>query len=479
MQTNTSSKSQKKALFWNTLGKLSSQIISLLISLVVARLLLPSDYGLIAILTVFIAVAEALLDSGFENALIQKRNRTNIDFSTVFYFNIAISVLMYLILFCAAEPLSRFYNEPLLANVMQIYGIVIVIQGFAIIQRTKLTISLRFRELAQITLIAVCISGIIGIVMAWFKLGVYALLAQNISMQLISVIGLWIKVAWKPDWAFSWTSFKQLFSFGSKLLIGGLIHRIYTNLYSLIIGKFYTIADVGFFTKANSLSKLPSVQFTTIISQVSYLALCSLQDNDEKLKEMFFKYLRLNCFIVFPAMTIMASISKPLIVFVLTERWIDLVPFMQILCIAYMFEPIQRFNWYLLNVKGRSDLSLRSEIVKKTISLLLLFISLHFGVIYICYSILLYSIIDVFIIVFYIKKIVPWGYKEESKQIYPYMLAAIVAGIVSFMFTIILKDTMLQLGVGASLGASIYWGICRLYKCRECNIIKEIKQLKS
>lgn len=472
------SQSQKKAILWNTIGKLSSQALSIVVSLIVARLLLPSDYGLIAILTVFIAIAEALLDSGFENALVQKSDRTNVDFSTVFYFNVTVSTTLYLILFFAAIPISHFYNEPQLIEVTRIYALIVIIQGLAIVQRTKLMISLRFKEFTQINLIAVCISGFLGITLAWHGMGVYALLCQNISMQLLCTMGLWFKVKWKPDLVFSTDSFKQLFSFGSKLLISGMMHRIYTNLYSLIIGKFYAVADVGFFTKANSLSKLPSVQFTTIITQVSYPALCNLQNDDEKLKKQFYKYLRLNCFVVFPAMVILASISKPLISVVLTERWLDMVPYMQILCIAYMFEPIQRFNWYILNVKGRSDLSLSSEAIKKSIAIFLLIIALQFGVVYICYSILLYSIIDIVITIHFVKKVLPWGYWDEFKQIYPYLIASVISGAEILLINSMVSNCWTQLVVGI-LGVVTYWLICRLYKCRECNIIYEIKHLKS
>lgn len=470
--------SQKEAILWNTIGKLSSQAISIVVSLIVARLLLPSDYGLIAILTVFIAIAEALLDSGFENALIQKTDRTSVDFSTVFYFNITVSAVLYLILFFAAVPISHFYNEPQLVEVTRIYALVVIIQGLAIVQRTKLMISLRFKEFTKINLIAVCISGILGITMAWYGMGVYALLSQSISMQLLSTVGLWLKVRWKPDYAFSLDSFKRLFSFGSKLLIGGILQRIYTNIYSLIIGKFYSVSDVGFFTKANSLSKLPSLQFTTIISQVSYPALCNLQNDDERLKNQFYKYLRLNCFVVFPAMVILASVARPLITVVLTERWLDMVPYLQILCIAYMFEPIQRFNWYVMNVKGRSDLALKSEVIKKSISILLLVIALQFGVIYICYSILLYSIIDIVITISFVKKVLAWGYRDEFRQVYPYFIASIISGIEILLINSMVSNCWIQLIVGIS-GISLYWFVCKFYKCRECNIIYEIKHLNS
>lgn len=471
-------KSAKEAILWNTIGKLSSQAISIVVSLVVARLLLPSDYGLIAILGIFIAVAQVLMDCGFENALVQKTNRTNVDFSTVFFFNIFLSIILYLIIFFAATPISHFYNEPQLIEITRIYALVIIIQGFAIVQRTKLMISLRFKEFAQINLIAVCISGVLGLFLAWQSFGAYALLFQNISMQLVCTIGLWYKIRWKPDFVFSTYSLKQLFSFGSKLMIGGIIHRIYSNSFSAIIGKFYSVAEVGFFSKANSLSMLPSSHFTAIITQVAYPVLCNYQSEYEKLKNSFYKYLRLNCFVVFPAMIILASISRPLISVVLTDRWIGMVSYMQILCIAYMFEPLQQLNWHLLNSIGRSDYSMGSVIIRNIISIIILIFAVRFGVIYICYIVLLYSIVGVAITTYYVKRVLPWGLKDELKQVYPYFIASVVSGVVVLLINSFINNCWLQIAVGI-LGVIIYWGICKLYKCRECNILYEIRHLKS
>lgn len=470
--------SAKKAVIWNSLGKLSTQLISFVVSIIIARFLSPSDYGVIALLSIFISVSAALLDSGFENALIQKKEKNEADFSTVFFFNIAISALLYGLIFLFANNIAQFYDKPELTHIARIYGVVIIIQGFAAIQRAKLIIDLRFKDLAVVSLISVILSGIIGITMAFLDYGVYALLAQSISIQLFTTLGLWLKISWKPQLIFSVKSFKELFSFGSKLLIGGLLQRVYTNIYSLLIGKFYSSSDLGFFMKSSQLSKLPSNNLTTIIYQVLYPQLCSIQNDDNKMISVFYKYLRFSCFIIFPIMLIIVSVARPMISILLTDKWLDMVPFLQIMCFAYMLEPVQQYNWLLLNSKGRSDLSLKSEILKKTVSIILLLIALRIDLMYLCYSMLLCAIIDVIIIIYFVRKILPIGYKSEMKQIMVPLIAAIMSFIASSSFVNIVSNIYLQFIGGTIIGGFIYIAICLIMKYEECNIVLKKMKLK-
>lgn len=473
MSLNINKKQQKWAIIWSGIERISSQAISLVVSLIIARLLLPSDYGVIALLSIFIMVAQSLVDSGFSNALIQKKDRTNIDFSTVFYFNIVISLFMYCILYFGAIYIADFYDQPLLIPVTRLCALNIIIQGFAVIQRTKIKVELRFKDLTKVTIVGVVVSGITGILMASYGWGVYALLSQTLILNTMVTVGLWINTPWIPKKEFSWISFKQLFGFGSKLMIGGLLHTVYTNLYSLIIGKWYTLADLGLFTKANTLAKVPALQYVTVLDQVSYPVLCSLQnDDDEELEKTFFKYLRLACFVIFPVMIMIAVLSKPIILILLTEKWAGMIPFLQILCITYMFEPIQRYNWQLLNVKGRSDLSLQSEFIKKIVSLILLFGALPLGVEYICYGLLLYSIFDVMIIIVYVRKILPYGFKKEWNNLSPFFIASGVAGVITYILLIMLTNLWMQLILGGIIGGTVYIIICKMYSCPEFKYIK-------
>lgn len=466
-----------KAVIWSAIERFSSQLMSMAISLIIARLLVPSDYGIVAMISIFMAVAQSFIDSGFSNALIQKNDRTEVDFSTVFYFNIVVSLLLYFVLYLCSEPIAQFYNEPGLVLVTKISGINLIIQSLFLIQKTKLILELKFKLLTKITLAAVLISGILGIVLAGLGFGAFALIFQYIVFNAITAILLWAATRWKPLFKFSFQSFKQLFSFGSKLLLGGLLHTVYTNLYTLIIGKWYSISNVGFFAKANSLSKLPTAQFSAIVDRVSYPIFCSAQNDNEYLKQLFLKYLRHTIFITFPIATIFAVLAKPFILLILTSKWIGMLSLLQILCFAYMLDPVQGFNWQLLNVKGRSDLSLKSEIIKKVVAIFILFATIPFGVTYICWGLLVYSILDVLIIIAFVKCIFPLGYIEEMKNILPFAFAAIISGGIVFFLTLIIQSLLAQIIVGLITGFSIYTLICIALKCSEVKIIIKSKKL--
>ena len=473
MASSVSTKNQKNALIWNAIEKFSTQAISLILSIIIARLLLPADYGLVAMVIIFMSIAQTLIDSGFSNALIQKQDRTEIDFSTIFHFNNIASVLLYIILYFGAIPISKFYNTPELIPIVRLFGLNLIIQGLSIIQQSKLIIELRFKDRAKISLIAVIISGICGIILAYNNFGAYALVSQILVMNTIITIGLWIMKPWKPILVFSMNSFKSLFKFGSKLMIGGLLHSVYTNLYSLIIGKIYNSAALGLYTKANNLSKTPSQQISNIIDQVSYPVLCGLQDDSYQLKNVFFKYLRLATFIITPIMILLCCLAKPLVLILLGSKWESMIIFLQVLSLSYIFEPVQKLNWQLLNVHGRSDLSLKSEIIKKIISIGLLLIAIQFDVIYVALSLLIYSIIDSIIIIYFVRKITDINYKKEINQLKPFYIAGIAMALISFTIVLIIDNIYVSFVSGLLVGLISYIAICKIFKCSELKHISK------
>ncbi|WP_278623840.1 lipopolysaccharide biosynthesis protein [Parabacteroides gordonii] len=417
-----------KGVMWSAVERFSVQGIQFVLTIIIARLVLPSDYGLIAMLSIFLAIAQVFVDSGFSNALIQKKDRTETDFSTVFYFNIFISVISYLLLYFSAPYIASFYKEPDLSSVTRWIGLTIIISSLSIVQRAKLTINIDFKKQAKASLTAVLISGIIGIILAYKDWGVWALVVQSLSNSLLSTILLWTFTKWTPLFVFSTESFKVLFSFGSKLLLSGLLHTIYVNLYSLVIGRKYSSMDVGFYNRAYQFACFPSISIVGIINRVIFPIQCEIQNDKERLKSSFIKYLRMSCFIVFPLMTTLAILSKQLTLLILTEKWLPTAELLSILCFAYMWYPIMFVNNQILNVKGHSDYYLYAEIIKKIVAIIILLITLPFGVKALCWGLVIYNFLDITIIIYYSKKVISTGYLEQLRNIFPFLITTLVMG---------------------------------------------------
>lgn len=417
-----------KGVMWSAVERFSVQGIQFVLTIIIARLVLPSDYGLIAMLSIFLAIAQVFVDSGFSNALIQKKDRTETDFSTVFYFNIFISVISYLLLYFSAPYIASFYKEPDLSSVTRWIGLTIIISSLSIVQRAKLTINIDFKKQAKASLAAVLISGIIGIILAYKDWGVWALVVQSLSNSLLSTILLWTFTKWTPLFVFSTESFKVLFSFGSKLLLSGLLHTIYVNLYSLVIGRKYSSMDVGFYNRAYQFACFPSISIVGIINRVIFPIQCEIQNDKERLKSSFIKYLRMSCFIVFPLMTTLAILSKQLTLLILTEKWLPTAELLSILCFAYMWYPVMFVNNQILNVKGHSDYYLYAEIIKKIVAIIILLITLPFGVKALCWGLVIYNFLDITIIIYYSKKVISTGYLEQLRNIFPFLITTLVMG---------------------------------------------------
>ena len=443
--------------FWSAIERFSVQGIQFILSFVIARQLLPSDYGLIAMLSIFMAIAQNFVDSGFSNALIQKQNRTNVDYSTVFYFNIAVGILMYLILVFLSPAIASFYNQPILKDIIIWVGLNLVINSLATVQRAILTIQLDFRRQAFVSLTAVIISGCVAIYMAINGYGVWTLVVQGLLNSSITVILLWVTSQWYPLFVFSCSSFKELFSFGSKLLLGGLLHTIYTNLYTLIIGKIFPIRELGLYSKASSLSQYPSTNITGILNRVLYPVLCRLQEDNDALTEKFYLFIRLTSFLVFPMMIGLAVLSEPFILLVLTDKWTDAVPYIRILCFAYMWDPIMRMSWNLLNAKHRSDYSLKAEIIKKITAVTILFLTIPFGIKTMCLGLVLYALSDLCIILQFTKKILPSvTLKNHMRNLYPIFFQSLLMGLGVYLFIQVFLNPWIQLFGGLGVGIILY-----------------------
>ena len=459
---------------WSAIERFSLQGVQFVMQLVMARLLLPSDYGMIAMLTIFLQIAQAFIDSGFTNALIQKKDRTEVDYSTVFYFNIIIALLFYCIFFVSAPLIAKFYNMPDLILVMRVMALSLIILSFSAVHKTKLTIEINFKIQSKITLIAAGISGIIGVGIAYLGYGVWALVYQSILNAMLTTILFNCFYRWKPLKTFSMKSFKRLFSFGSKLLVSGLIHTVYYNLYGIVIGKRFSAAELGYYTRAEQFAILPSYNLSAIITRVTFPILSSIQDDNERLASTYRKYIRLSSYLIFPLMVGLASLANPLVDLFLTEKWNGTVALLQILCFDWMFDHLSGINLNLLYVKGRSDLALRLEIIKKIIAITILLASIPLGIIGMCLGRVLYSLIATYANTYYTNSLIGLSFRTQLKDIIPYLILSLAMGGVVYATTYLGLSNIIQLIIGITIGILFYISISYIFKITSLKVLLQL-----
>lgn len=468
-----------KSVLWSAIERFSVQGIQFLLSIIIARLLLPTDYGLIAMLSIFMAIAQTFIDSGFANALIQKKNRTEIDYSTAFFFNIAISLFVYLLLYFFSPAIADFYDQEELNAITRIVGLSLLINSFGIVQQAKLTIALNFKRQAIASLTAVIISGLIGVGMAYHGYGAWALVWQSLLNNFLRVGLLWYFSGWVPLFIFSGESFRTLFSFGSKILLSSLLHTIYTNLYTLIIGKRFSAGELGYYNRAFTLAQFPSTNLTNVIVRAVYPIQCRLQDDDEQLRSIFLKYMRMACYLIFPVMIGFSALAKPLISLLLTDKWLPAVPLLQILCIAYMWDPIMKINHNMLNVKGRSDYFLYAEVLKKIVAFSILFLTIPFGVKVMCAGLILYAFADIIIITYYTRKLTGISLLLQIKVLLPVVLLSFSMGGFVYLTTLLVASVWMQIFLGLLVGVSYYVILSYIFDIREIKtLISLVKRIK-
>lgn len=445
-----------KGIGWSAFERFSYQGITFVIQLVLARMLTPADYGVIAMLAIFLQVAQVFIDSGFANALIKKQDCTDKDFSTVFFYNLAVAVFLYGVLFVTAAPIARFYDTPLLIPVVRVLSLTLIFNALSIVQQTQLVKRVDFKSQSIVTFSSAVVSGAVGIYCAYKGMGPWALVVQQLLNSILKLILYVIVVRWIPRFTFSGASFRYVFNFGSKLVVSSLIDVIYKNLYKLVIGKRFTDRDLGFYSKAEEFAIFPSSNIGNIISRVCFPILSRIQDDDERLSVAYRDLIRYSSWLIFPLMIGLLSVSEPFIIAFLKEQWAPAVPVLQILCLDWMFDVICVLNQNLLFVKGRTDLVLKLQIVKKSIALAILFASVPFGVIGMCWGRVLYSIIAVVINTYYTKRIIGLGFLSQMADVLPYLTASAVMGAVAFWSTGLVDGYTLKLIVGVLVGITVY-----------------------
>lgn len=450
---------------WSFIDNTLNTGIQFITGIVLARLLDPEEWGLIGMLTIFISVSQAFIDSGFSNALIRKENCTNTDYSTVFFFNISVGAILYFVLFFCAGPVSRFYEEPQLFLLVRILGIGLLISSLTIIQRTRLTREINFKLQAKVSIIASLSSGILSIFLAIYGFGVWSLVAKTISQSLVTLVLLWTLNRWKPLLVFSKTSFLGMFKFGYKLLLSGLIYTLNNNIFYLIIGKFFSANDLGYYSRADQFKNLPSSSITGIIQRVSYPVLSSIQDDQALLKNGYKKLVKSTMFITFILMTGMAAVAKPMIIVLIGDKWLPAVPFLQLLCFVGMLFPLHALNLNILQVKGRSDLFLKLEVIKAVLMIPVILIGIKAGIYSMISAMIVTSLLAYFLNSYYSGSLINYPSREQVLDILPSFFIALIMGIIVFSIGFFLSiKPVLILVIQIFAGAAFTHLIASLFK---------------
>ena len=451
---------------WTAVQKYSTMVIKFISGIILARLLMPEDYGAIGMLLIFMSLAEVFIDAGFGSALIQKKNPTQTDYSTVFYFNIVMSVILYAVLFMSAPAIANFYRMPILCKVLRVQGLILFIYAFNIIQRNQIRKNLKFKKLSKITITSSVISLIVTVVLAYIGFGVWALVAQNFLVVLIPCVFFWLTMNWRPTWEFSWKSFKELFGFGSYMFLTHLITTFSQRITGLLVGRWYDPATMGYYTKASSMSKYATLSISGVMIQTTYPLYSAVQDDKDRLVNMVKRITSTLAYITIPMLCLLMLVAKPLFVMLFTERWLDSVPYFQILCIGGMAGCLQSVNQQTIAAIGKSKVFFVWTIVKHGVGIALQVVGLIvWGMWGLLIGKVLSSWFSYFINITLVSKHVGYKNYQQLMDLLPIFFVSGVAALAS-CYLISLLDLGLYLDgvVKAAIFLATYFGWSLLFK---------------
>lgn len=436
-----------KGVGWSFIDNIASSGVTFLVSLVLARLLIPEEYGIMAMIAIFLAISNSIVDSGFSNALIRKVYVKSIDYNTVFYFNFVISIILYILLFILSPYFSSYFNEPILVEVIRVIGLILIINALSIIPRTIFVKSINFKVQTKVSLISSISSGILGISMAFAGLGVWSLVGQQLSRQILNTFYLWFYCKWRPVWEFSINSFKELFGFGSKLLLSGILDTIYKNVYYIVIGRFYSSAQLGQYTRAEQFNSIFSSNLTSIVQRVSYPVLSNIQEEPERLREAYRKIIKITMLVTFACMLGLVAISKSLIVILIGVKWLPAVSYLQIICFSGMLYPLHAINLNILQVKGRSDLILKLEIIRKIVAIAPIVIGIFYGIEFMLLGGVLTSVIAYFLNSYYSASLIRYSTIQQIKDIFPLLIISLCVSVIMWSLSLLSVSVFVTLPV--------------------------------
>lgn len=468
----------KKGLFWSFFNQFATYSMQFVVGIVMARLLTPSDYGITAIPAIFMAIASVFIESGFSSALVRKQDLTEKDLSTAFYYSISIGCLMYIILFFSAPIIAKFYHEPVLTPLVRITALSFLWSPLNTPQNVILKRNLDFKLITKISIVKNFIAGVVGILTAYLGYGLWALVISGLVSSFLGFILMLLAVRWVPKEKWNKESFNYLWGYGNKLVITSLINTLYANVGPIILGRFGT-ADLGNYNRAKGYAALPSSNVAGVLTQVTFPVLSKLQNDDEALAFNYRKMIRVSAYVVFPIMLMLAALARPLVLVLITEKWESSILLLQILCFVFMWQPIQVLNLNVLLVKGRSDLSLRIELIKKPVSLTIVLIGLiKFGVIGFCIADFISSMFALIINTYYTGEILNVGYFKQMKDIFPTLCISLIMFLSVILIISLFDNLIVQILVGGIVGLTLYLSLSLLFKFEELNEVKYLLSTK-
>lgn len=461
-------------LIWRFMERIGAQLVQFVVSVVLARIIAPEAYGTITLVLVFAQILQVFVDSGLGNALIQKKDADDLDFSSVFFFNLLCCVGLYGIIFLCAPLIAWFYNDLSLTAIIRALCLTVVISGLKNVQQAYVSRTMQFKKFFFSTLGGTVASAIVGIVMAMNGYGVWALVVQKLSNLFIDTLVLWLTVDWHPKWMFSWTRLKSLISFGWKLLVSALLDTVYNNLRNLLIGKFYSTVELAFYNKGQQLPNLIAININTSIDSVLLPTMSTAQDDRERIKNMTRRAIKTSTYVMAPLMIGLAVCANSIISILLTDKWLFCVPYMRIFCITYIFYPIHTANLNAIKAMGRSDLFLKLEFVKKIVGIVALLVTIPISVKAMAYSLLITSVLSQIINSWPNRKLLCYGYLEQIRDILPNVGLAVVMGVVVLTIEHLSLNHYSMLLLQVIVGMIVYLGCSALMKVESYLYVKSM-----
>lgn len=450
-------------MIWTALQKYSTMFIHFISGIILARLLTPHDYGCIGMLSIFMVLAEAFIDGGFGSALIQKKKPTQTDYSTIFFWNMFMAIMMYFVLYVTAPVIARFYNIPLLCSVLRVQGLVIFIYAFNIVQRNQLRKKLNFKILSKVTIITSVTSLTITIFLAYHGFGVWALVANNLVSAAIPAFVFWFYIKWRPIWTFSWKSFRELFSFGFYMFMTHLVNNFSFKIHGLLIGKVYSPAIMGYYSKALSTESLASTAISSVMNQVTYPLYAEVQDNFEQLSNMIKRLTMTIAYITFPLLFILLLLAKPLFLLLYSERWLDSVPYFQVLCIAGMGASLTSVNTQAIAAIGKSKEMFVWTVVKRLIGIVSIVLGLFFfGMKGLLVGVVINNWFSYFVNIYMVSKYIGYLWVKQIKDLLPVVFIATLSAGVSLLCSSFFNSSVYLNGIVrllVFLSIFLFWSI--------------------
>lgn len=468
----------KKGVYWTTFSNVVNQGAQFVIGIILARLLTPEDYGIIALPAIFIAIAKCFIDSGFSSALVRKEEVTEDDLTTAFYFNIGVGIFCYLLIFLSSPLIADFYNTPILTDVIKVIALGFLFSPLQSVHFALFSRKLDFRTPSIISVSSQLTTGITGIILAFCGWGIWALVFQGVAGSLLSLTIVWTKSKWRPRGKFSKDSFHYLWGYGSKLLSSSILDTLYNNIVPVVVGKFFSPRDLGILNRGTGYGTLPYNQISSIIGPLAFPVFSRLQGDKEQLDNYFKKLLRLTLFVLAPLNLLLVALAEPLVLLLITEKWIDCVFIVQMVAIAAIIWPMQSLNMCLFNAMGRSDLVLKGNVGVKILGFCTLVPCLPFGIYFITAMGIFRGLLAVSFMAYYAGKVTKYGVLRQYKEILPViLLGGSMCGLV-FLVTSFFSDNLIKLIVGGIVGAVYYVGAAYLLKYNELNDLLYLIKIK-